>query len=337
MARAALRAFVPWFALLAPIRRCRSLQELISALGYACDLLRGPQPAARFPMRGRVQDLQQVRMAEELYGQRLSVRWHDTAASPTVLVVVEGHCILEAGGASPEMLFLRPERANVAVFAGEPHDFTITQAPCQLVRLMLPAGAKLETSSGVLIDRPTAFSVDLNLMVPMQQLLEQSLQHPTGPSTRDELGDTLLRYFWDRLASAGCTVTLPQPQVDSLLDPLQRLAQWIPAHLADPLELKDLAAAVNLSPRRLQELCRREYGLTPMEWVREQRLERLANQLADPAHAIQSLGSLMASLHLSDSASTRNAFTRRYGCNPSDYRRSYVRSSTVGAALSQSR
>jgi AraC-like DNA-binding protein len=56
----------------------------------------------------------------------------------------------------------------------------------------------------------------------------------------------------------------------------------------------------------------------------ESDLARLAAQLRDPACAQRSLRGLMDSLQLSDSASTRQAFERAYGCSPATYRRGAV-------------
>jgi AraC-like DNA-binding protein len=100
-----------------------------------------------------------------------------------------------------------------------------------------------------------------------------------------------------------------------------KVASHFLAHLAEPLDLADLAEAVNLSPRRLLEICRQRHCCTPMDLLRQQRLALLAQQLRDPQLAGRSLGGLLAGLQLSDSASTRQAFARLYGCSPADYRR----------------
>lgn len=311
------RAFVADAALLTPIRRCRTLQELLTALGYECELLRGAQPATRIGVQSRVQPLASLRMAEEVYGQRLSLRWRDPAGNPTLLLLLQGRCIVEAGGG---LLHLQAGERNGGALVASSHDFTITQAPCRLVRLLLPPGTVLQPSDGAPMDQLRGWRVDLGLLLPMQRLLEQSLRHAAAARTREELASTLLAYVWDRLAEAGCVVQLPQAQ-SWAGDPLQQLEAWLPAHLGEPLELADLAAAVNFSPRRLQQLCRERHGCSPMEWLRQQRVERLQQQLRDPLQAGKSLAALMAALQLSDSAATRNTFARRYGCTPAAYRR----------------
>jgi len=266
-----------------------------------------------------MQPLANLRMAEEVYSQRLSLRWCDRATSPTLLVLLQGRCIVESCGV---LLSLQACERNVAALVASSHDFTITQVPCRLVRLLLPPGTVLQRGVGSPIGQAQAWRVDLGLLLPLLRLLEQSLQRDAPAHTRLELVDTLLAYIWDRLAAAGCTVRRPSAQADQAgADPMAQLGRWLPGHLGQPLDLADLAAAVNLSPRRLQELCRQRHGCSPMELLRQQRLVLLAQQLRDPARAGTSLAALLAALQLSDSASTRQAFARAYGCSPSAYRR----------------
>ena len=312
-----LRVFVVSAALLTLISRCRTLQELATALAFDCVLLRGELPASQIPLKARVQPVRQLHMAEEVYGQRLSLRWQGRAGCPSLLLLLQGRCILEAGGV---MLHLEAGGRNAAALRSDPHDFTITQAPCRLVRLLLPPTSLVLSGHGAPIPRAQAWSADLGLLLSMQRLLEQSLHHAAADHTRLELADTLLTYVWDRLASVGCLVELPPVQSLSA-DPMQQLEVWLPEHLSEPLELADLAAAVNLGPRRLQELCRQRHGCTPMELLRRQRLGVLAGQLRDPQLASRSLAGLMATLQLSDSAATRGAFERLYGHSPAAHRR----------------
>ena len=271
--------------------------------------MRGRLRSSELAIRARVQPLQPCLLSEEIYPRRLSWQWRDPQERTSLLLVQQGRCIVEPQHAALQLL--QAEGTNALALTQPAHDLTISHAPCRMVRLVLPVGSVLQGAG--------ALSVDLALMVPMLQLLEQALQHPAQAHTRDELGSTLLAYLLDRLAAAGCGVQLPQLTVAT--DPLQQLEQWLALHLTEPLELADLAAAVNLSPRRLQELCRARHGCTPMDLLRQQRLALLAVQLRDPACAHVSLRGLMDALQLSDSAATRQAFVRHYGCTPAEYRR----------------
>jgi transcriptional regulator GlxA family with amidase domain len=160
----------------------------------------------------------------------------------------------------------------------------------------------------------------------MLRLFEQALHHPGGEERRAELGVTLLGYLFHQLRQVGCELdpVLTEPQLadragldDALLPQLQR---WLSAHLSEVLQVQDLAHAMALSPRRLQEICREQAGCTPMELLRGMRLDALAEQLCNPSQRNQSIATLMRRMGLADSAATRRDFHLRFGCSPAEYR-----------------
>jgi len=95
---------------------------------------------------------------------------------------------------------------------------------------------------------------------------------------------------------------------------VDRAMEWIEDHLDEPLTVSDVAAAAGLSTRQLQEVFRRQRGVSPMEVVRDLRLTRAHAQLrgstsvGDVAHAC-GFG------HLSRFAS---AYRDRFGELPSE-------------------
>jgi len=54
----------------------------------------------------------------------------------------------------------------------------------------------------------------------------------------------------------------------------QALAAWVQARLDQPLGVADLAARCHLSPSQFALRCHEAQGLSPMQWLRAQRLER---------------------------------------------------------------
>lgn len=271
-----------------------------------------------------MQLLQGWLMAEEVYPSRISVGWRDPGQRASLLLVQHGRCIAETlpapGAGAQAPLLLRADGRNGALLApAAGHRLTVSQAPCRLLRLVLPQGSQHPAGS--------SWSVELGLLLPMLRLLEQALRHPGGVERRGELGTTLLGYLLHQLAQAGCAVTL----ADAGRDPtagghshaalLPRLESWLAEHLEQPLQLADLAAAMALSPRRLQELCRLQAGCTPMEVLRRLRLEALAARLRDPRHQSTTLASLMARLQLPNSAATRHTFARLFDVAPAHYHR----------------
>ena len=134
--------------------------------------------------------------------------------------------------------------------------------------------------------------------------------------TRDRLFAALQGYCAAELAALGI-----QQAEEPMADSLRRLLSWLPNHLDQPLGLADLAHAACLSPRRLQELCREQFGCRPMELLRRHRLEAMHAQLISPAHAGESLAQLMNRWQLPDSSATRQAFLELYGNSPQKLRK----------------
>lgn len=313
------RAFIARAALLSHPSRYRCLADLCEGLGYGLSLVRGGRSAMHVELLARLQVLKAWRMAEEFYPQRASFRYQLPSPELSVLVVQRGRCILELPGQPGLSLHLQADQRNAVVLAAPWHDLTITQAPFRVVRFLLPAGSKVQLVDGAPIETALGIRVELDLLLPMQRLLEQAWKPGSPIATREELGQTLLDYLLHQLAEKGCFVQPPSedPSVDL---PLRQLKAWLSMRLDQPLQLGDLAMASSLSARRLQELCRQQMGCTPMEWLRALRLEAFAEALRDPAQRHRSIAALHQHWQLPESLATRRAFRHRFGCSASDYR-----------------
>lgn len=62
---------------------------------------------------------------------------------------------------------------------------------------------------------------------------------------------------------------------------VDRLCEWLRAHLGAPTTLSDMERISGLSSRSLQLNFRKRHGMTPMEWLREQRLLAAHDLLAN--------------------------------------------------------
>lgn len=100
--------------------------------------------------------------------------------------------------------------------------------------------------------------------------LAQGLQHPD--SLAQHYGPLLLLDAWRAPSSAPKRYERP---ID-----WNQLAAWAGQRLHESLSVAQLAQQVFLSPSRFAERCRRETGLSAMQWLRSQRLA-LAVQLRD--------------------------------------------------------
>ena len=301
-------------------RRCLTLFELIEALGYRCDRLRGSTPGDRIPLRARLQSVGSLFVSEEVFLKRFSLRCTDPQDHITLLFLLQGALTIETNRELPVIRHSLPHSGNVTVFFAQNHDFTVTHVPCRLLRVQLPLGSRLDGIPDDFQHGPVHWTADLSLLSTMLLLLEQSVGRGTSDQIRTELATTLFDYLWDRLSVLGVNVSLPAQRSVRHDDPLHRLDIWLGQHLNEPLNLSALASSVNLSPRRLQELCRHHYGVSPMQRLRTLRLAALAAQLVDPEFDHLSIAALLKSLQLSDNHLMRLSFKRLYGSTPSELR-----------------
>ncbi|MFW6058528.1 MAG: AraC family transcriptional regulator [Phycisphaeraceae bacterium] len=94
-----------------------------------------------------------------------------------------------------------------------------------------------------------------------------------------------------RLEAAGCLYALlatmlhqldanhRQPHVSPALDS-RDLQRHIHEHLAEPLRLEDLARRARLSPTHFSRLFKQRFGVSPMRYIIERRIDRAATLLA---------------------------------------------------------
>lgn len=88
--------------------------------------------------------------------------------------------------------------------------------------------------------------------------------------------------------------------------------------LADPITAADLAAAANVSLRRLHERFVEEVGATPMQYLRDLRLARAETLLRETSHDPTTIAELCG---FYDHAHFCRLFKRRTGFTPGMYRR----------------
>ncbi len=263
----------------------------------------GPVPA----LRARLLREGDWLLSEELYLRRQGLRQCFSQSRSWLLLVLQGRLALDLGGRSHPQL-LCADGANLCLTRATLQEFTVLSAPVQLVRLALPpamAWAPAEWCG----------SQPLPLLLPMLQLLEQAQLEHSDQATRTRLAEALQGY---------CTSTLEAQAINLAADrndPLQTLIEWLKPRLAQQLNAADLAAAACLSSRRLQELCQQRLTLTPMELLRQLRLEALHKELMDPYHRHQGLRTLYKRWQLTDSPTTGRAFKLRYGATPAALRK----------------
>ena len=88
-------------------------------------------------------------------------------------------------------------------------------------------------------------------------------------------------------------------------------------HVADPLELRQLAAIAGISPRQLNRLFRVKIGQSTMRFYRHLRLEKARNLLTNSSLRITAIA---LATGFANSGHFSTAFLQRYGAPPSAYR-----------------
>ncbi|MFI5444004.1 helix-turn-helix domain-containing protein [Polaromonas sp. UC242_47] len=105
----------------------------------------------------------------------------------------------------------------------------------------------------------------------LARYLEQALQQPG--SLAQHCGPALLLEAWQPTSQAKAAPVSPYARTPRPIDWAQ-LATWTQQRLHEPLSVAQLAAQVFLSPTQFAMRCRRETGLSVMQWLRQQRLTR---------------------------------------------------------------
>lgn len=96
------------------------------------------------------------------------------------------------------------------------------------------------------------------------------------------------------------------------------LAAWIKGHLRSDLSAAMLAERANLSPRHFTRRFKAVFGMTPADFVEDTRLSESRERLKLDN---QSVDSVAYSVGFKSADAFRRAFERRYGLQPSSYRR----------------
>tara|TARA_Y100000782_G_scaffold111491_1_gene139685 strand:- start:4262 stop:5005 length:744 start_codon:yes stop_codon:yes gene_type:complete len=201
----------------------------------------------------------------------------------------------------------RVQHGNVAIIApGERHAFF---SPDQGNCLVLDIDSDL-TLSGLTQERSR-----------QRRLLEQTRLLPlSGEQSGLVRSLAPLIVAQPHLADASAALLigalLGEPPAPARL-PLTRLNHYIDGHLAHPLGVADLATVSGLSASRLNHWCLRELGCTPLEYVRQRRLQR-AQQLV--MHTERALTEIAAECGYSSQSAFTQAFRRYWQATPSQLR-----------------
>jgi AraC-like DNA-binding protein len=95
-----------------------------------------------------------------------------------------------------------------------------------------------------------------------------------------------------------------------------RIREWLEAHQDQPVGVADLAAAMTLSIRRVQAICRRHWGQTPMQLLRGIRLDRAREALLAAGPDSDSIATVATAAGFTRMTRFTAAYQQRFGETP---------------------
>jgi AraC family transcriptional regulator len=186
---------------------------------------------------------------------------------------------------------------------------------------MLPAGhcqQLLDNSSDSALHfgRLHRGSFRSNLLSPLTERLWNG--GARGSPVSRLFADGAITVILDELARLGKerrTEPPPAPRPDWRI---RRTIAQLEERLAEDVGLADLAAEVDLKPRRYTALFRAATGLPPHAWVMKRRVECACEILVDPRRSITDIA---VALGFASSQHFATVFRKHMGATPSEYRR----------------
>lgn len=154
-----------------------------------------------------------------------------------------------------------------------------------------------------------------NLVRALARDLDQVASTLANPLVGAPLAESLVRLL--TLAATEQQQLVPAPAAGPLI--VARAVEYMEAYAHRPLTVSDIAQAVNVSTRSLQQGFRQHRGSTPMATLREIRLIAARTQL-EKATAQDSIAEVAANWGFSNPGRFAVQFAQRFGMRPSEVR-----------------
>lgn len=146
------------------------------------------------------------------------------------------------------------------------------------------------------------------------QMMGENQALLTNPRVRRELQQSLLETL--------CEVLLGETPDDNRLPSsstrayvVEKASRFIEAHLADSLTVSDISTAVRVCPRTLRYSFEQVLGVTPSQYIRAQRLNRVRRDLLDRrSDSVQRAATRWGFWHMGRFA---NYYRKTFGESPS--------------------
>lgn len=221
------------------------------------------------------------------YGTDVQIEPHEVEDFYLVQVPLKGQARVSLGS---ETFVSTPERASL-LQPGRRASMMVDQFAGHLI-LRLNQTMVLDALRKKLDRKPTTplvFDPQIDLTTPSNQvflnlllLLVHSIDAVTTPSSLAvrEFEALLISQLILGQPSNYCD-ELHRGQLPGTARPIVRAAELIEAHAHEPLTVDDIAVAVGITARALQDGFRRSYDTTPMAFLRDVRMQRVRTDLMD--------------------------------------------------------
>jgi AraC family transcriptional regulator len=146
-------------------------------------------------------------------------------------------------------------------------------------------------------------------------LAEMQSETVAGPLLVESLGSSLAARLLYRYSNSSADVRSSRV---GKLDPrrLNRVLEYIHAHLGDELDVRGMASAAHLSRFHFARAFKASTGQAPYQYVNAKRMERAKALLLQD----RPLGEIALTLNFSSQANFTRAFRREFGVTPGQYR-----------------
>ena len=210
----------------------------------------------------------------------------------------------------------RGGRGSVNILpAGTPYTYTC-DGTREVLHISITREVNSQCDDGHVALRPTFAQTDPLIVQIGSALLSEAT---SGPNSDRLYGEALASALGAHLARRYSAKAQPLPSVPTCIpiQQLQRVLDYIEAHLAENLGLGQLARTAGMSRTQFLGNFKRTTGTTPHQYVTARRMERAKKLLADPDVQLHEVASMAG---YSDQASFTRVFRRIARTTPGAYR-----------------
>jgi AraC-like DNA-binding protein len=272
--------------------------------------------------------LQAVRLPNVRLGDlRISTATVRSACYPwyAVCLPISGRIRITSNGESAVVA----DRGGAVVSPGRPVSVEYGSDDCEMETLLFEPLA-IERELGALLGHSASSPVDFDLQLPdvagtafhrALQLVQDELRSPMGLATVPTMAAGL-----GRLVIAGLLMSHRSNYSDELSRPagvegpraIRSAVALIDRRPAEVETVADIAKAVGLSVRALDEGFRRHVGTSPMAYLRQVRLARAHDELVASDADVTTATVIAYNWGFWNYGRFAAAYRRRYGCTPSE-------------------